>query len=701
MINQIIKNFKCIIRYFIIILLIIIILPSCSLISFYFEKNEYQKQIDEWKLWLYGKSELIRTPVIHQIYDRNGILIGEFKPFIGTYISMDRCRQMEWLNKATVISEDKEFYKHNGINYAAILRAFVINLINMSFSQGGGTITQQLARNLFTGKEKTIERKILETVLALQIENQFTKDEILCLYLNKIYMGGGRYGAEEASWYYFNKPPEALTPAEASMIVGLYPNPERYNPLVNLELSLKKQEIVMKKLVDAKYIDKNRMQQEIKDFIKSYKINLEQNETGRLAQYGANRYFSLNKSPASNEYVKDFLLNGNVISKENTKKQSLKIYTTIDLNSQQIAEESLTNYLRDLRKQNLEKYIKYNIDKKLVKQIEGVLVSIDIPSGSIRALVGGYQIYETGILNYRIFQMKRQVGSAIKGFLYAVALQKNILNINDKVIDEPININGYKPKNWYKDYLGEITLKQAVARSVNTVAVKTLYQLGIDDFRNELIQSLGMSFYEGNERFPKNLSIALGSFELTPLELTLLYSAILNRGYKITPILIQKIERQDGVVLYEDMTTQTDVSILSYEASAGALELLRSVLDQEEDGTAGWIGALRMKNKNYLPYDIAGKSGTTQFPEELRKRYNNIQEVVRDSWFVGIIPVNVTTVWIGHDHGAPISGAMASTVWATYTSSVFREPLSQNFPEYKKGEWLDFLNNKRTNKDFE
>lgn len=694
------KKFYKIIKILIIMFLNFILLSSCLLVDFFSDQDEYQKQLDEWKLWLYGKSKVIKTPVIHQIYDRNGVLIGEFKPFIGTYISMDRCKKMEWLNKATVISEDKDFYKHGGINYTAILRAFVVNLMKMSFSQGGSTITQQLAKNLFTGKEKTIQRKILETILAKKIESQFNKDEILCLYLNKIYMGGGRYGAEEASWYYFNKPPEKLTPAEASVIVGLYPNPEKYNPLSNLNLSLKKQEIVLKKLVEANYIDEKRMQDEINYFIKYYKINLEQNETGRLAQFGANRYFSLNKSPASNEYVKDFLLNSNIVPKEQVMEQSLKIYTTIDLNSQEIAEESMTNYLKDLRKKNLEKYNQYNIDSSLIKGIEGVLVSIDIPTGHIRSLVGGYQIYETGILNYRIFNMKRQVGSTIKGFLYAVALHKNILKVNDKVVDEPIDISGYKPKNWYKDFLGEITLKQAIARSVNTVAVKTLNDMGIDDFRNELIQSLGMSFYEGNERFPKNLSIALGSFELTPLELTLLYSAILNQGYKITPILIQKIERQDGVVIYEDMTTQTDVSIISYEASAGALELLRSVLDQEEDGTAGWIGSLRKKNKNYLPYDIAGKSGTTQFPDELKKRYNDIQGVIRDSWFVGIIPTNVTTIWIGHDKGAPISGAMASSVWASYTSSVFRDPMPQSFPELKQEEVIDYITNKKSS-DFQ
>ncbi len=213
--------------------LLLIVFFIQSFFEFFFNIDSYLKEIEEWKKWLYGTSQTKEIGRIHNIYDRNNLLIGEYTPIRMTYIPIQRCKKMIWLNKATVISEDKDFYEHSGYSIKAMLRALIKNILNLSYVQGGGTITQQLARNLFTGHEKKITRKILETLLAIRIEKIFNKDEILCLYLNKINMGEERFGAEEASWFYFNKPPENLTAAEASMIVGLYPAPNRYNPLKN------------------------------------------------------------------------------------------------------------------------------------------------------------------------------------------------------------------------------------------------------------------------------------------------------------------------------------------------------------------------------------------------------------------------------------------------------------------------------------
>jgi len=649
----------------------------------YFKK--YEEQINDWKRWLYGRSKEIPTPIIHKIYDRNQELIGEYTSVVGSYIPLNRCKKLPWINQITVISEDKDFYHHKGVSIKGIIRAMIYNIRKGGLYQGGGTITQQLARTLFTGHEKSFLRKILETIFAKKLEQEFSKEEILCLYLNKIYMGNGRYGVEEASWFYFNKPPENLNVEEASFLVGLYPSPEKYNPLINIKFALQKQEIVMNKLVAEGLITKEQKTKEISKFIQEYQINPSENDSGKIAQYGASKFFRLNKAPAVNEYVKNFLEEN--IVREILQNKGINVYTTVDLRSQQLALNALREHVKTYRKNNVDLYEKHSLDKNLVNQIEGVLVSIDIPTGYVRALVGGYEIYDTGIMNYRIFRMKRQVGSTIKGFLYALALERNIYQIDSTVVDEPVAFKDYKPKNWYGEYLGEIPLRKAIARSTNTVAVKTLNQIGIDYFRDEITQTLGLSFYDANNRFPRNLTIALGSFELTPLELNLLYAAILNQGYKITPIIIQKIETEDGITLYEDYTVQKNISIVKPETSASILELLRGVVDEEEDGTAGWIGKLKKENPNFLPYDIAGKSGTTQIPPEIRKRYNNIPGV-RDSWFVGMIPINVTTIWLGHDKGIPFQG-QAVPIWVDYISKAFPDPIPEKFPQIKKSFWFD------------
>ncbi len=676
--------------YYLIFLIFVLFNWNCSNLLNYLSYNEvYQKEMEEWKLWLYGKANFIPNPVLHYIYDRNQNLIGEFSIITGSYLPLERCEKLKWLKISTIVSEDKDFYNHHGVSYKGIIRAFLNNLKTLSFSQGGGTITQQLARNLFTGKEKTIERKILETLLAWEIEKIFKKNEILCLYLNKVYIGNGRYGVEEASWFYFNKPPENLNIAEASLLVGLFPSPAKYDPLKKIDLALKKQEIILNKLVRENYITEEDKLKWINNFIKEYRIDINNKDSGRIGQYGASKYFRLNKAPTSNEYVKNFIEEN--IPQEILKKQSLKIYTTIDIISQENALKSLRDNVLKIRKNNEEIYKKF-LNTDLSDGIQGVLVSIDIPTGFVRALVGGVEVYDTGILNYRVFKMKRQVGSSIKGFLYALALERGIYDINSSVVDEPINIHGYKPRNWYEGYLGEISLKKSIARSVNTVAVKTLQNIGVEYFRDELTQSLGLSFQEAHQRFPANLSIALGTIELTPLELTLLYAAILNQGFTITPVIIQKIiTNEEGIVLYEDNTIQKDISIISYESSAKILELLKGVVDEEEDGTAGWIGKIRNNNPNLLPYDIAGKSGTTQIPSNIKKKYNNISGI-RDSWFVGLIPTNVTTVWLGHDNGIPFNG-QAVVVWFDYISKTFSEPIPQKFPEVRKNKIFPFFNN--------
>ncbi len=446
----------------------------------------------------------------------------------------------------------------------------------------------------------------------------------------------------------------------------------------------------MNQLKENQILKKEEVEKEIMNFKKKY---LEESNgeiiKNKIGIYGASKSFRYNRAPVANEYVRFFLEEN--FPKELITKQNLKIYTTIDLQSQDIALETVRTNLEQIRNQNRTLYKKHNLNENLARDIQSVLVSIDIPEGHIRAMVGGYEISDGKIQTNRIFQIKKQPGSVIKGFLYALALERGIYKGNDIVIDEPISIGGYTPKNWYNYFKGELTLRKAIALSVNTIAVKTLNEIGIDYFRDELSQSLGLSYYTGRERFPKNLTIALGSAELTPMEITLLYSAILNQGYKVTPIIVTRVENTEGVVIYENMTVQKNVSIISPSSSAKVLYLLSGVLDQEEDGTASWIGKLKKSNPDILPYDIAGKSGTAQFPTELKSRFNYMPGI-KDSWFVGMNPENVTTVWLGNTQIAPFQGK-ADKIWFDYFSNTFREKTEKKFPQPE--DTIRFLNKTR------
>ena len=656
---------------------------SVVLVHYAIDRSRIDQELKSHKEWLHGFGEQSKKEPI-KIYAANGKLMGEYLPERGSKITMPVCKQLRPLRDAVIATEDHDFYSHRGISYKSIIRAAWKNISSFGIRQGGGTISQQLARNLFTNMERSFSRKLYESLAAYQIESILSKDEILCLYLNKIYMGEGRVGAEEASWFYFKKPPEKLDIAEAAMIVGLFPSPVKYSPLNNIELSLKKQKMVLDRMTEHGNLSQAKRQKTMKHFLRRYQVKLSTKDSGLIGLYGASRYFRFNIAPSANEYVKDFLHQS--LPDDVIRNGGLRVYTTIDPVRQSAALRTIRSMIRRLRIQMILKNPKKDPElmQKYSRRLNGVLISLDSVTGNILSVVGGYSVTE-GTMTRRVWSMRRQPGSSLKGFLYAVALNEETLKINSLVDDKRISINGYRPRNWNRKYLGEMPLVQAVAMSVNTIAVQTLHDIGISRFRSYLSSALGFGFFEARKRFPGNLSLALGSGELSPLELAKIYAPISNGGFSVTPRLIRFIESSTGDTLWSTSRYKTsETKVFDPASSSSTLKLMEHVFDPSLNGTASFIGKRREANANYLPFPIAGKTGTVQIDSKVRRtKYKGIRGV-RDAWFIGIVPREVTVVWLGQDEGVPIpvSGATAATVWAAYAQSALKGRIQGNFPAY-------------------
>ena len=650
-------------------------------IDYALDSGRISQSIGEYREWLQGGGTRPVKPPI-RIYARDGrTLIGEYLPERGSRINMRQCGELDWLKKAAVSAEDRAFFDHGGISYRGILRAVINNVRHLQFREGGGSITQQLARNLFTDRRATLYRKLYETFVAFRLERELEKEEILCLYLNKIYMGEGRIGAEEASWFYFRKPPWKLDAAEAAMIVGLFPSPVRYSPLNNIEKSLRKQKAVFKAMVDQNVIKAAEVDQNLKAFYKRYGVGTdpEDLDPGKIGLYGASRDYRINQAPSANEYVRSFLYAN--FDEELVRRGGLRVVTTVDPVRQRAALRAVRARVEAVRARLLKnEKVPPKKMERIARRLNGVLVSLDPRTGNIQAVVGGYEVTEGNMTN-RVWEMKRQPGSAIKGFLYAVAIDESLLEPGQEVIDEKINYGGYSPRNPYRTYKGKMTLRSAVARSVNTVAVKTLDDLGVDRFRRRLSEALQLGYFESRERFPGSLSLALGTGEMTPLELARVHAMILNDGRTVAPRLVLKVITPDRRVIWEDDELPEGDSVLSPRACAAALYLLSGVT-QDEEGTASWIGKRQRQKKKYLPFPVAGKSGTVQSVAAHYKKFPGMFGV-HDAWFVGLAPEEATVVWVGHDEGAPFPGSgsgVAGSIWSRYAQGALPGRVEGEFP---------------------
>ncbi len=481
----------------------------------------------------------------------DGTVLAEQGSFYGDQAQL---RELpDYVPNAVIAIEDRRFRFHFGIDPVGLARALYTNFRSGRVVQGGSTLTQQLAKNLFLTQDRTIQRKLQEVVLAVWLETKFSKDEILQLYLNRVYYGSGATGIEKAAQAYYSKPAAELTITEAATLAGVLKAPTNYNPSTRPEAAAERAQLVIQSMVDAGFI------------------------TAEEAQAASDAPASVKASdyvPAT-QYIVDWV-NEQLPELVKGYDQSIVIETTIDPQLQYFAERTLRNRL--------------NKDGAKLDVSQAALVVMDA-GGAVLAMVGG-KSYKRSQFN-RVTKAKRQPGSAFKPFLYLAALEQGFTP--DSVeIDEPVRIGDWQPENYRQKYLGAVTLERALALSLNTVAAKLGQAVGPGRVA-DMAHRLGVNSALGNDA-----SISLGTSEVTLLELAGAFTPFANGGFPVAPYAVKRISARDGRVLYERSGTGFAQAITGYDL--GALNrMMRAVVTYGTGKSAGFGG-----------FDIGGKTGTSQ-----------------------------------------------------------------------------------------
>ena len=528
-----------------------------------------------------------------------------------------------YVQNAFIAVEDKRFRSHHGLDYVRLTKAILLN-VTRTGRQGGSTITQQLVKTAFLTPERSLKRKIIEAVLTYEMEKIYTKDEILENYLNTINFGKGAYGIKNASLRYFGVLPKDLTIAQAALLAGIPKSPQKYSKLEN---GIKRQKIVLLSMLNAGVITKEEY-----EVAKNEKISFvtnEELENRPEAQEISNSNVSPEVTTIILSELKKILQLDND-DEDATKSlfNGYKIYSTVDINMQKAA------------------YKAFETSAGLKKdKLQAALISIDPSNGFVKAIVGGKN-YVKGDFN-RAINAKRQPGSAFKPVVYMAALQNNI-PINLVVEDSPVKYGKWSPRNYDGKYRGNITMLKALEISNNIGAVKILDLVGIDKVKEVWELSRGQK----SENFPKDLTLALGSITVTPLDMARMYASFANGGYRIVPQFIYKVENKDGEVIYEASNVKEKI----YEPEDVALvtHLMQQVIN---NGT----GKSAVVYKNGVPIPMAGKTGTTN-------------EYI-SAWFTGYTPTLATVVYVGYDDnksmGRGMSGSsVAIPIWKNYMQTV-------------------------------
>ncbi len=455
---------------------------------------------------------------------------------------------------AVMAIEDRRFYNHFGMDLKGFSRALLVNVSHGGFVQGGSTITQQLAKNLFLSRERTLKRKIQELILSFQLEHELTKDEILSAYLNRVYLGSGAYGIDGAARVYFNKSANELDIREAATIAGLLKAPSRYSPSNNPELSTQRTKVVLQAMVDTGYITQEELD--------SYKT-IPPAPRRKPSSGNSVRYFTDYIVSQLDDLVGPF-------------DSDITVETTLSQATQKEMEESITKAI-----------LEYG-PKNDVEQAAGIFMRLD---GAVVAMMGGKD-YQKSEFN-RTTEAFRQPGSSFKPIVYLTALE-NGFNMNSLVVDEPLTTGRYRPRNFGGQYMGEVTLMIALTNSLNTVAVQLMRAVGPDKVI-DMARRLGIT-----ADLEPNLSTALGSSGVPMIQMVTAYTTLGRAGSAVDPYSIKKILSKEGEVLYERTPPQTLRNVVAVRNVAQLNAMMRSVV---LNGTGR--GAI-------LPYPSAGKTGTSQ-----------------------------------------------------------------------------------------
>jgi membrane carboxypeptidase/penicillin-binding protein len=612
-----------------------------------------------------------------RIFDRNNEIIGEFFDEKREIVPFDYIP--EWLVKAVIASEDRDFYNHKGISYLGIFRAFIKNIINFRVVQGGSTITQQLAKVLFTDMERNLKRKIYEAYCAVEIEKLYDKQDILSMYLNLIYFGNGSYGVESTSKMFFGTSVRDLDVAESAMIVATISNPRIYSPLSNLRNSVNKTRRILYSLSEAGYINESEVEPAFKSFLKKWGVKESSEDQTLSSRIGSFLYstYRINRAPFFNEYIRRLLVEK--FGDEAVKKGGLSVYTTIDAASQELALKSLRNGISAQREYHIKRAsgIKNKnaaeAEEAKAREIEGGMISIDPRSGEIISYAGGYQFTTTSQVD-NVSQIMRQPGSSIKPLVYASAIETGKITPSTVFNDKPVTFEkGYAPLNYDKKFYGHIIARQALVKSLNTIAVSVLNLTGYDKVFSYLQKGLDLNDSDFSKRFMKTLSFALGAYELSPIESVRLHSMLVNGGVPVIPYGIKIIKDYSGNTIWDNekevqeragSLRKKNRTIIDPVAARVTLSMLEGV--REPGSSIHWL--LR---KYGINFPCAGKTGTTS-------DFN-------DAWFIGYTGDQVTALWIGNrtgsvslGHGRSASG-VAAPVWAQYISGVYKEKSPPDF----------------------
>lgn len=566
------------------------------------------------------------------VYDRNGRLVGNLYYYKRIWTSFDRFPQD--VKNAVIAIEDSRFYQHNGIDLKGMTRAFLRNITPGGGMEGGSTITQQLAKIALLTSERTLTRKVQDINYALQIEKVYTKDEILELYLNSVYLAHGNIGIEAAARFYFNKSASRLSLPESAMLAGLIQSPENYSPVKDPKKARNRRNTVLKKMLEQKYITKEQYDKAVATPIKIVK---------QTTNASAGAYFL--------DYIKEYLIKHEGFTEEQLRFGGYKIYSTLDLSCQREAEKIMAALPKVPAR----------------TQPQGALVTIDPKTGGILAMVGGTN-YSTSQYN-RTINSYRQPGSAIKPFVYATALEQGYTAATI-FEDKPLTITlpdgkEWKPENYDRKYRGRMTLREALRNSVNSVAIQLLQEVGIEAVANQMERMGITSLVRKGKAHDLHLApLSLGGLTkgVTPMELALAYVPFANEGNYAKAFPIVKIADRHGNLLKEFKPEIKPV--LSPQTAYIITMLMKDVVDQ---GTG-----VRAK----LPdRPAAGKTGTSS-------DYTN-------AWFVGYTPEMLTVVWVGNDRqdqpmiykGMNIGSSTAADLWGSYMKTATRGLPVSDFKE--------------------
>lgn len=511
---------------------------------------------------------------------------NEVQTFGTVYSEVIRSEELpQYVVDAIVYTEDRRFYQHFGFDIISFTRAMAANIFAGRYAQGGSTITQQVAKNLFLTSEKSVRRKVQELLLAFWLEYKFSKEQILTLYLNRVYLGSGAYGIEAASQKYFQKTSRDLNIKEAAVIAGMLKAPSRYNPIASKERAMERARVVLKIMQEHGLISEA-------DRSRILKMPLGKEKSAKVA--GA-AYFADWVYNEVNAYIGE-------------RDEDIYVSTTLD----QTLQEKASAVLRDM--------IAANADRNVT---QGAIVIMDF-DGAVKAMVGGAN-YNKSQFNRAVLAL-RQPGSAFKPFVYLTALQQG-WKPEDKIMDVPVSIKGWRPQNDDKKYYGEVTLKYALAKSLNLATINLAQQLsGREIIRTA--QQMGI-----NTPMQNSPSLALGAFEVTVLDMATAYTAIANGGYAVWPHAIEEIYSRDGFQLYQrEKDEKTRI------LDAGAVEELTEMLEKVIKSGTG--------HRADIGRFAAGKTGTSQ---------DN-----RDAWFVGFTDNLAAAVWLGNDDNSPMKGVYGS-----------------------------------------